>query len=92
MLEVLPLAAGLGGYLLARGFVGRRLRFVDAALSPYAPFVAGTAAALALFPLTFLSLVSGLTAIAFGIGTGLGTASAARTIRRADRELRRLGP
>lgn len=93
MIEVvLALTAGFGGYLLARGFVRRRLRFVDAAQSPYAPYVAGTAAALALWPLALLPFVSGVTAVVFGVGAALGTASAARTIRRADGGLRRLAP
>jgi hypothetical protein len=93
MVEVLIiLAAGLGGYLLARGFVRRRLRFVDAAQSAYAPLVAGIAAAVALLPLALLPFVSGVTAIVFGVGAALGTASAARAIRRADGDLRRLTP
>ena len=93
MLEMLiTLAAGIGGYLLASSFVRRRLRFVDAAQSPYAPFVAGIAAAVALLPLAVLPLVSGLTAIVFGVGAALGTAKGARAIRRADTELRRLTP
>ncbi len=93
MIEVLiTLAAGLGGYLLARGFVRRRLRFVDAAQSAYAPLVAGIAAAVALLPFALLPLVSGVTAIVFGVGAALGTASAARTLRRDERDLRRLTP
>ncbi|MBA3260704.1 MAG: hypothetical protein H0T68_14720 [Gemmatimonadales bacterium] len=93
MIEVvLTVTAGLGGYLLARGFVRHRLRFVDAAQSPYAPYVAGIAAALALLPLALLPLVSGVTAVVFGVGAALGTASAVRTIRRADGKLRRLAP
>ncbi len=93
MIEILiTVAAGIGGYLLARGFVRRRLRFVDAAQSPYAPFVAGVAGALVLLPIAFLPVVSGFTAVAFGLGTALGTAKAARGIRRADSDLRRLAP
>lgn len=89
---LLTLVAGIAGYLLARRFVRRRLRFVDAAQSRLAPFVAGTVAGLALLPLAFLPVVSGFTAFAFGLGAGLGTASAARMHRRADGELRRLLP
>jgi hypothetical protein len=93
MIQVLiTLAAGFGGYLLARGFVRRRLRFVDAAQSAYAPFVAGIAAAVVLLPLALLPFVSSVTAIVFGVGAALGTASAARIIRRDDRDLRRLTP
>ncbi len=89
---LLTLAAAIGGYLLARGFVSRRLRFVDAAQSPLAPLVAGIVAGVALLPLAFLPVVSSFTAIVFGIGAALGTASAAKRIRRADGELRRLTP
>ncbi|MBA2457591.1 MAG: hypothetical protein H0V43_01395 [Gemmatimonadales bacterium] len=89
---VLTLAAGLGGYLLARGFVRRRLRFVDAAQSRFAPYIAGIVAGLAILPLALLPLVSGITAVVFGVGAALGTASAVRIIRRADGELRRLTP
>jgi len=93
MIELmLTLAAGLGGYLLARGFVRRRLRFVDAAQSPFAPYIAGIVAGLAILPLALLPLVSGITAAVFGVGAALGTASAARIIRRADGALRRLTP
>lgn len=86
------LAAGLAGYLLARRLVSRRLRFVDAVQSRMAPPVAAVAGALALLPLTALPLVTFTTAMIFGIGAGLGTASGARRVRRADVELRRLVP
>jgi hypothetical protein len=86
------LAAGLVGYLLARRFVSRRLRFVDAVQSRLAPLVAAVFGALAILPLTALPLVTFTTAIVFGIGAGFGTASGARLVRRADMELRRLVP
>jgi hypothetical protein len=86
------LAAGLAGYLMARRFVSRRLRFVDAVQSRFAPLVAAVAGGLAIWPLTALPLVSLTTATVFGIGAGLGTASGARLVRRADLELRRLAP
>jgi hypothetical protein len=89
---LLTLVAGIGGYILARSFVRRRLRFVDAAQSRLAPLVAGIVAGIALMPLTFLPVVSSFTAIVFGVGAALGTASAAKSIRRADGELRRLAP
>lgn len=89
---LLILAAGIGGYLIARGFVRRRLRFVDAAQSRLAPLVAGVTAALVALPLALLPLVSGVTAVAFGLGAALGTASAGRSHRRADGDLRRLTP
>src|SRR5918996_4784774 len=44
------LAAGIIGYLLARRFVSRRLRFVDAVQSRFAPLVAAVAGAVSLLP------------------------------------------
>ena len=86
------LAAGIIGYLLARRFVSRRLRFVDAVQSRLAPLVAALTGAIAILPLTALPMVTLTTAMVFGIGAGLGTASGARLVRRADLELRRLAP
>jgi hypothetical protein len=88
----LTLAAGLGGYVLARRLVSRRLRFVDAVQSRFAPLVVAVTATILIWPLTLLPLVTFITAMVFGIGTGLGTASGARQVRRADVELRRLAP
>jgi CHASE2 domain-containing sensor protein len=93
MLQLLiTLAAGAIGFIMARNFVRRRLRFVDAVHSPLAPLVAGTTAALVAWPAVLLPLVSFATAVMFGIGTGLGTASGARTLRNDDRSHRRLTP
>ena len=89
---LLTFAAGLGGYLLARNFVSRRLRYVDAVQSRFAPFAAGLLGALFLAPLALLPTVSLWTAMVFGIGAALGTSRAGRIIRRADWELRRLAP
>ena len=88
----LTLLAGVAGYLLARGFVHHRLRFVDAVQSPLAPFVAGALAALAAWPLALLPMVTLGTTLVFGVGTALGTLSGARLVRRDERGLRRLGP
>jgi uncharacterized membrane protein YeaQ/YmgE (transglycosylase-associated protein family) len=85
-------AAGFTGYLVARRFVSRRLRFVDAVQSRFAPLIAAVAGAIAVLPLTALPLVTLTTAVVFGIGAGLGTASGARLVRRADLALRRLVP
>ena len=85
MLQLLvTLAAGLAGYYLTRNFVRRRLRFVDGVHSTFAPFVAGAAAALLAWPAVLLPLVTLTTAIVFGIGTGLGTASGSRAIRHQE--------
>ena len=89
---LVTLAAGLAGYLLARRFVSRRLRFVDAVHSRFAPLVAALTATIVIWPLTLLPVITLTTAMVFGIGTGLGTASGARLVRRADGELRRLTP
>lgn len=89
---LLTLAAGIGGYLLARNFVRNRLRFVDSAQSIFAPPIAGLLAAALAWPLALLPAVTIWTAIVFGIGAAFGTSSARRIIRRADVELRRLAP
>jgi hypothetical protein len=88
----ITVAAGFAGYLFARRIVSRRLRFVDAVQSRFAPFMAAILGALAIWPLTVLPLVTLTTATVFGLGTGLGTASGARLVRRADVELKRLIP
>jgi hypothetical protein len=88
---LITIAAGIAGFILARNFVRRRLRFVDSVHSPIAPLVAGCVAALVAWPAVLLPLVTLTTAIVFGIGTGLGTASGARTLRDGEGR-RRLAP
>jgi hypothetical protein len=89
---LLTVTAGLAGYLMARGFVRNRLRFVDAIHSGWAPLVAGAVAFAFTWPLALLPLVSIAPAVMFGIGTGLGTVSGARIIRRGDPTHHRLAP
>jgi len=89
---LLTVSAGLAGFFLARSFVRNRLRFVDAIHSGWAPLVAGTLAFALAWPLALLPLVSVAPAIVFGIGTGLGTASGARLVRRGDATHHRLAP
>ena len=89
---LLTIAAGLAGYFVARRLVNRRLRFVDAVRSRWAPLVAGAAAALLAAPLALLPLISPTTAVVFGLGTGLGTASAGRALRRGEATQRQLLP
>jgi hypothetical protein len=79
---LITLAAGIGGYFVARSFVRSRLRFVDAVYSPLAPFLAGIVAAILAWPLALLPLLHVTTAIVFGIGVGTGTAAGARLLRR----------
>jgi hypothetical protein len=88
---LLTISAGLLGYFLARNFVRRRLRFVDAVQSPLAPILSGVAATLLAWPAVLLPFVTLITAIMFGIGTGFGTASGVRALKRND-NLRRLAP
>jgi uncharacterized membrane protein YdcZ (DUF606 family) len=96
MYSTLPLlltaAAGIGCYLLARNFVRRRLRFVDAVQSPWTPWIAGLAGAVVSAPLALLPLLGTATAIVCGVGIGFGTASGARAIRRGELLSRRLIP
>jgi hypothetical protein len=89
---IITLAAGVLGFVIARGFVRRRLRFVDAVQSPMAPFVAGSVAAVVAWPAVLLPLITLPTALLFGIGTGFGTASGARALRQQGDHHRRLAP
>jgi hypothetical protein len=69
----------------ARGFVRRRLRFVDGVRSPLAPVAAGLGAALIAWPVAWLlPIVGGFTAALFGIGAGLGTASGIKALKSGD--------
>jgi len=81
---LLIVAAGIAGYFVARSFVRRRLRFVDAIYSPLAPWIAGTLAALSMWPVALLPLVSGTTAVVFGLGAGFGTRSAVKTLKQGE--------
>ena len=89
---LLAVSAGLAGFFLAKNFVRNRLRFVDAIQSGWAPLVAGVVAFTFAWPLALLPLVSVAPTIMFGIGTGLGTASGARIVRRGDAAHHRLAP
>ena len=89
---LLIVAAGLGGYLIARNFVRNRLRFVDAIHRVWFPLVAGVVGFLLAWPLALLPLVSAAPAALFGLGVGLGTATGARMVRRVDDPRRRLAP
>lgn len=80
----LSVAAAIGGFVLARRFVQRRLRFVDGIRSPVAPFVAGLVAALIAWPAALLPIVTTGTAALFGVGAGLGTASGVKALKRGD--------
>lgn len=77
IIELLIAGAALaGGYGWTKGFVRRRLRYVDAVHTRPAPWVAGGVAVLAGALLTPLPLITGVTALALGVGVGFGVRSA----------------
>ena len=81
-------AATFFGFRETRRFVRRRLRYVDAAQSFRAPWMAGTAATLLAAPVVLVLPVVGVgTALLFGIGVGTGFAAGARDINRGYPEL-----
>lgn len=75
---------GVMAFGFARGFVRRRLRFVDAARSPLTPFVAGGIGLLIAAPFTLLPLISGATVAVVGLGAGLGAKSGVTALRRGE--------
>lgn len=80
----ITVVGGVLAFGFARGFVRRRLRFVDAVRSPLTPFVAGGLALLVAAPFTLLPLVGGATVAVVGLGAGLGAKSGVTAIRRGD--------
>jgi uncharacterized protein involved in cysteine biosynthesis len=80
--------AGVFAFGFARGFVRRRLRFVDAVRSPGVPVLAAVVAGLLVLPFTLIPLVnivvSGVTAAVVGLGAGLGTRSGVKALQRGD--------
>jgi hypothetical protein len=76
MLGLIVTATALvGGFLVARDFVRRRLRYVDAVKRPSAPLIAGVAAAAVALPVAILPVVTIGTAVALGVGVAGGVAS-----------------
>lgn len=71
----LAATALVGGFIVTRNFVRRRLRFIDAVQRPSAPIVAGAVAAAALLPVTLLPAVGVGTMVALGVGVASGVAS-----------------
>lgn len=85
MFELLVfIGAGIGGFVLARDFVRRRLRFVDAVHHPLAPLAAGLGAALVAWPLAALPLITTAATTLFGLGAGLGTRNGARLLKAGE--------
>jgi hypothetical protein len=77
-------ATGVIGYFQSKEFVRRKLRYVDSALNPIAPVVAGVGAWLVAIPIVaLLPIVGAGTAIVFGASVGVGVAAGAREIRRS---------
>lgn len=80
---LVTLAASWIGFGGARRFVRDRLRYVDSALGPGAPVIAGILAALAAAPVVWLlPLLTGGTALIFGISVALGVRAGAKDIKR----------
>ncbi len=78
-------AAAVFGFTLARNFVRRRLRFVDAVYSPLAPWIVGLIAITLTTPIAwFLPLVTKATTLLFGVGAGVGTASGVKALKRGE--------
>ena len=75
-------AVAMVGFVIAKTFVRRRLRFVDAIYSPLAPLTVGVLMAVLAWPLAILPIITGTTAVIFGIGAGAGTASGVRALKR----------
>ncbi len=76
--------SGVLAFGFARGFVRRRLRFVDAARSPLTPIIAAGVGLLVAAPFTLLPLITGATVAVVGLGAGLGARSGAVALRRGD--------
>jgi hypothetical protein len=69
-------------YVKTRSFVRERLRFVDAAQRPAAPWMAGVGATLIAAPVVaVLPLVGGLTAVAFGVTVGAAVRSGQKQVK-----------
>lgn len=78
-------AATIGGFVLTRDYVRRRLRFVDAVRAPWVPWVVGLVAITLTAPIAwFLPLVTKATTVLFGIGAGMGTASGVKALKRGE--------
>jgi len=78
----ITVAAVAGGFVVARDFVVRRLRFVDGVRSPLAPWIAGIGAALVAWPVAILPIVTTFTTTLFGVAAGFGTASGVKALKR----------
>ncbi len=83
---VISIGAAWFGYGTARRFVRERLRYVDGALTGGAAIVAGVGATLIAWPVAWLlPLVTGGTALAFGLAVGLGARAGASDVKHGYR-------
>lgn len=77
--------AGLAAFTISREFVRSKLRFVDAARHPAAPWFAGAVVLLIGWPIAgILPLITAGTAVVAGIATGLGTASGVKALKSGE--------
>jgi hypothetical protein len=89
---LVTVAAALVAFGIAREYVRNRLRFVDGVRHPVAPWIVALIATVILTPVVALihivpiigSLVGFGTALFVGIGTGLGTASGVKALKRGE--------
>jgi energy-converting hydrogenase Eha subunit G len=89
MLEIIRVAIAVaiiaGAYTITRRFVRERLRFVDAAQRPGAPWIAAGIAALVAVPAAWLlPLVSAGTGLVAAAAVGFGVAAGARDVRKGS--------
>lgn len=83
---VISLAAAWIGYGSARRFVRERLRYVEGALSGGAAVIAGVGAFVVAYPVVWLlPIVTGGTALAFGLAVGLGARAGASDVKHGYR-------
>jgi hypothetical protein len=79
---VISTALVMLAFAQTRNFVTRRLRYVDAVQSAFAPWIAGLGAAVISVPiLAWIPYVGVGTALSIGLAVGLGVASGAREVR-----------
>jgi hypothetical protein len=75
--------AGMGvSYVKVREFVKTRLRFVDAAQKPAAPWIAGIAGVIVAAPVVaLLPFLGSVTAVVYGVVVGVGVRSGQKQVK-----------